>query len=197
MSNLELRFEAGALIMVKGCKMSLDAIYDKVKTLRDRVDDLQIFIDFKETKSRFALANLDGFFERLVDQRPTGAELIGIFRRGAYQEWINNLYSMDLRLGRFRRENHEQLIAEFRYLDQELIRLASNRVIKEANSRKPQDVLIQATDSEVNTLLKEASKKRRLMPIRNLLQKIPHILPRIRCMLTALSQLVNSLIPKP
>lgn len=197
MSNLELRFEAGALYNGQRLQeMSLDAIYDKVKTLRDRVDDLQIFIDFKETKSRFALANLDGFFERLVDQRPTGAELIGIFRRGAYQEWINNLYSMDLRLGRFRRENHEQLIAEFRYLDQELIRLASNRVIKEANSRKPQDVLIQATDSEVNTLLKEASKKRRLMPIRNLLQKIPHILPRIKpCMLMSpisVSQFLDS-----
>ncbi len=197
MSNLELRFETGALYNGQKLQdMLLEAIHNKVKALRDRVDDLQIFIDFKETKSRFALSNLDAFFNRLVDQSPTGAELISVFRRGAYQEWINNLYSMDLRLGRFRRENHEQLIAEFRYLDQELIRLSSNRVIEAANGRKPQDVLIQATDSEVNTLLKEASKKRRLMPIRNLLQKIPHILPRIKpCMLMSpisVSQFLDS-----
>ena len=197
MSNLELRFETGALYNGKLLQeMLLESIHNKVKALRDRVDDLQIFIDFKETKSRFALSNLDGFFNRLVDQRPAGAELIGIFRRGAYQEWINNLYSMDLRLGRFRRENHEQLISEFKQLDQELIHLTSNRVIEAANSRKPQDVLIQATDSEVNTLLKEASKKRRLMPIRNLLQKIPHILPRIKpCMLMSpisVSQFLDS-----
>jgi very-short-patch-repair endonuclease len=197
MSNLELRFEAGALYNGQRLQdMQLETIHNKVKALRDRVDDLQIFIDFKETKSRFTLANLEEFFNRLVEQRPTSAELIGVLRRGVYQEWINNLYSMDLRLGRFRRENHEQLIAEFRYLDQELIHLASNRVIEAANSRKPQDVLIQATDSEVNTLLKEASKKRRLMPIRNLLQKIPHILPRIKpCMLMSpisVSQFLDS-----
>lgn len=197
LSELELRFETGALYQGQRLQsMELEAVYNKVKALRDRIDDLQVFIDFKETKSRFALANLDSFFDRIVEQRPTAEELIGVFRRGAYQEWINNLYSMDLRLGRFRRENHEQLISEFRYIDQELIRLASNRVIEAANGRKPQDVLIQAMDSEVGTLLKEASKKRRLMPIRNLLQKIPHILPRIKpCMLMSpisVSQFLDS-----
>ena len=197
LSNLELRFETGAYYQGQRLQsMELETVHNKVKGLRDRVDDLQIFIDFKETKSRFALFNLDAFFNRLVDQRPTGAELVGVFRRGAYQEWINNLYSMDLRLGRFRRENHEQLIAEFRILDQELIRLSSNRVIEAANRRKPQDVLIQATDSEVCTLLKEASKKRRLMPIRNLLQKIPHILPKLKpCLLMSpisVSQFLDS-----
>ena len=135
--------------------MSLDAIYDKVKTLRDRVDDLQIFIDFKETKSRFALANLDGFFERLVDQRPTGAELIGIFRRGAYQEWINNLYSMDLRLGRFRRENHEQLIAEFRYLDKTYPPRV-NRVIKRQTAEN-----LKCSDSGKPTLRSTHFSRRR------------------------------------
>ncbi|NLE05858.1 MAG: DUF3320 domain-containing protein, partial [Crenarchaeota archaeon] len=197
MSNLELRFETGELYNNQKLQdILLEEIHNKVKALQDRVDDLQIFIDFKEAKSRFALSNLDDFFNRLVDEKPTGEELTNIFRRGAYQEWINSLYSSDLRLGRFRRENHEQLIAEFRQLDQELIRLSANRVIESANERKPQDVLIQATDSEVNTLLKEASKKRRLMPIRNLLQKIPHILPRIKpCMLMSpisVSQFLDS-----
>ena len=107
---------------------------------------------------------------------------------------------MDPRLGRFRRENHEQLIAEFRSLDKELIKLSANMVIQEANARKPQDIIIQATDSEVNTLLKEAAKKRRLMPIRNLLQKIPNILPRIKpCLLMSpisVSQFLDSQMMK-
>jgi hypothetical protein len=107
-----------------------------------------------------------------------------VFRKSVYQEWINNLYNEDQKLGKFRRENHEQLIADFRKLDQDLIHLTSSMVIEAANSRKPQDILIQAADSEANILLKEAAKKRRLMPIRTLMQKIPNLLVKLKpCLL--------------
>ena len=57
-------------------------------------------------------------------------------------------------------------------------------VIEQANSRKPQDILIQAADTEANILLKEAAKKRQLMPIRTLLQKIPNLLVKLKpCLL--------------
>jgi hypothetical protein len=57
-------------------------------------------------------------------------------------------------------------------------------VIEAANSRKPQDILIQAADTEANILLKEAAKKRRLMPIRTLMQKIPNLLVKLKpCLL--------------
>jgi hypothetical protein len=181
LAELELKFEKGALYRSRELQnMELEELFSRIKTLRDRVDDLQIFIDFKETKNRFSLLGIEAFFDRLVEQRPRGENLVKIFQRSAFQEWINNLYKVDSHLGKFRRENHEQLIAEFRQIDRELIKLASNMVIQEANARKPQGIIIQATDSEVNTLLKEAAKKRRLMPIRNLLEKIPNILPRIK-----------------
>ena len=120
----------------------------------------------------------------LVDQHISAADLVDVFRKGVYQEWINNLYNEDQKLGRFRRENHEQLIFDFRKLDQDLIHLTSSMVIEAANSRKPQDILIQAADSEANILLKEAAKKRRLMPIRTLMQKIPNLLVKLKpCLL--------------
>ena len=165
-------------------KLSLEALHNRVSWLREHADDLQVWVDFKEIKRAFSLRNLFGFFDRLVKTPPPASQLLDIFRKAAYQEWLNHLYEEDPDLGEFRREKHEHLIAEFVKLDQELIRLSSNRVIKAANSRKPQDILIQANDSEVTTLLKEAVKKRRLMPIRNLLQKIPHLLSRLKpCLL--------------
>jgi len=122
--------------------LSLHAIYERLKVLRERVDELQIWIDFKDLRNRFALRGLDGFFERLVEQKTPSSQLTDSFRRGAYQEWINNLYDEDERLGRFRRENHEQLIGDFKKLDKELIHLASSMVIEAANSRNPHDILI-------------------------------------------------------
>jgi hypothetical protein len=164
--------------------MEIESIHNRIKSLRNRVDDLQVWMDFKDIRNRFSQIGLDAFFGRLTENPPSASQLVDVFRKAAYQEWINGVYDEDSCLGRFRRENHEQLIAEFRRLDEELIRLSSYRVIQTANDKKPQGILIQASDSEVNTLLKEAAKKRRLMPIRNLLQRIPHILFRLKpCLL--------------
>ncbi len=159
-------------------------IEERITALRDRVDDLQVWIDYKDTKNRFALRGLDPFFNRLVEQKLPAADLVPVFRKSVYQEWINNLYNEDQKLGRFRRENHEQLIADFKKLDQDLIHLSSGMVIDAANGRKPQDILIQAADAEAGILSKEAAKKRRLMPIRTLMQKIPHLLVKLKpCLL--------------
>ena len=164
--------------------LEIKVISKRIQALRDHVDDVQVWIDYKDVRNRFALRNLDQFFNRLVEQRISAADMGDVFRKSVYQEWINNLYNEDQKLGKFRRENHEQLIADFRKLDQDLIHLTSSMVIEEANSRKPQDILIQAADSEANILLKEAAKKRRLMPIRTLMQKIPNLLVKLKpCLL--------------
>lgn len=176
-------------------KLPLETVQDRVKWLREHVDDLQVWVDFKDIKHLFLLRNMSAFFDRLVKNPPPASQLLDIFRKAAYQEWLNNLYTEDLHLGNFRREKHEQLITEFVKLDRELIRLSSNRVIEAANSRKPQDILVQANDSEITTLLKEAMKKRRLMPIRNLLQRIPHLLSRLKPCLLMSPMSVSQFLP--
>ena len=176
-------------------KLSLKTLHDRVKWLREYVDDLQVWVDFKDVKHQFSLRNLSAFFDRLVKNPPPASQLLDIFRKAAYQEWLNNLYGKDPHLGEFRREKHEQLIAEFVKLDEALISISSNRVIEAANSRKPQDILVQANDSEVTTLLKEAMKKRRLMPIRDLLQRIPHLLSRLKPCLLMSPMSVSQFLP--
>ena len=185
LADFDKRFETEMKYQNQPLKdLEIKVISERIQALRDRVDDVQVWIDYKDAKNRFALRNLDQFFGRLVEQRISAADLGDVFRKSVYQEWINNLYNEDQKLGKFRRENHEQLIADFRKLDQDLIHLTSSMVIEEANSRKPQDILIQAADSEANILLKEAAKKRRLMPIRTLMQKIPNLLVKLKpCLL--------------
>lgn len=164
--------------------LDVQVITERVQALRDRVDDLQVWIDYKDIKNRFTLRGLDPFFNRLADQKIASSDLLSVFRKGVCQEWINNLYNEDQKLAQFRRENHEQLIADFTKLDQELIKLTSSMVIEAANSRKPQDILIQASDAEAGILSKEAAKKRLLMPIRMLFQKIPNLLVKLKpCLL--------------
>ena len=185
LADFEARFESEMKYQNQRLKdLEIKVIAERIGALRERVDDLQVWIDFKDIKNRFALRGLDQFFNRLAEQKIPAADLVDVFRRGVYQEWINNLYNEDQTLGRFRRENHEQLISDFKKLDQDLIKLTSSMVIEQANSRKPQDILVQAADTEAAILQKEAAKKRKLMPIRTLLQKIPNLLVKLKpCLL--------------
>ncbi len=185
LADFEKRFETEMKYQNQRVKnLEIKVISGRIQAFRERVDDVQVWIDFKDAKNRFALRNIDLFFNRLIEQHISAADLGDVFRKGVYQEWINNLYNEDQKLGKFRRENHEQLIADFRKLDQDLIHLTSSMVIEAANSRKPKDILIQAADTEANILLKEAAKKRRLMPIRTLMQKIPNLLVKLKpCLL--------------
>jgi superfamily I DNA and/or RNA helicase len=196
LAALEARFETEPTYQGKRLQaLSLDAMERRVKWLREHVDDLQVWVDFKETKHAFSMRGLSAFFDRLAENPPSASQLPDIFRKAAYQEWLNHLYEEDPVLGQFRREKHEHTIAEFVKLDQELIRLSPNRVIEAANSRKPQDIIIQAEDSEVTTLTKEALKKRQLMPIRNLLQRIPHLLSRLKPCLLMSPMSVSQFLP--
>jgi hypothetical protein len=196
LSVLESRFETDLTYQGQKLRqMSLEATQRRVKWLRERVDDLQVWCDFQETQHLFSLRGLSAFFGRLTKNPPPGSRLVDVFRKAAYQEWLNQLYSEDPHLGEFRREKHEQLITDFIKLDQELIHLSSNRVIEAANSRKPQEILIQADNSEATTLLTEAMKKRRLMPIRNLLQRIPHLLLRLKPCLLMSPMSVSQFLP--
>ncbi|HEX9262006.1 MAG TPA: DUF3320 domain-containing protein, partial [Candidatus Bathyarchaeia archaeon] len=185
LSILESRFETE--LSYEGQKLhqaNLSSVLNKMVIFRDRVDDLRYWVDFNEIKDNFSLAGLAQFFNRLTEKMPSSSELVNVLRKATFQEWINNYYLENDCLGRFRRDNHEQQIEEFRKIDRELIRLSANRVIEAANSRKPQGILIQADDSEIGVLLKESAKKRRLMPIRSLLQRMPNLLTRLKpCLL--------------
>ena len=196
LTTLEARFETELTYRDQSLQMcSLEAMQRRVKWVREHVDDLQVWVDFKETKHAFSMRGLSAFFDRLAENPPLASQLPDIFRKAAYQEWLNHLYEEDPILGQFRREKHEHTIDEFVKLDQELIRLSPNLVIEAANSRKPQDIIIQAENSEVTTLTKEALKKRQLMPIRNLLQRIPHLLLRLKPCLLMSPMSVSQFLP--
>jgi hypothetical protein len=196
LESLESRFETELTYQNQRLQeLNLEDAQNKLEWFKERVDDLQIWVDFKELKHLFSLRGFSDFFNALTKSNPPSSQLTDILHKGIYQEWIDQLYKEDPTLGEFRKEKHEQLINEFKELDQELIRLSPNRVIEKANSRKPQDILIQANDSEVNTLLREAAKKRRLMPIRNLLQRIPHLLFRLKPCLLMSPMSVSQFLP--
>jgi len=132
LADLESRFNVPPTYQGKKLQdLDIELLYERIKVLRERVDDLQVWMDFKETRKLFRERGLEPFLNKLIECAPPSSQIIDIFFRAIYQEWIDSIFDEDPNLGRFRRENHERMIAEFRNLDQKLIRLSRYRVIQE------------------------------------------------------------------
>lgn len=175
-------------------ELTLKCLHERLGELRSRVDDLQTWIDFKVLVKRFTEAGLGGFLERLNAAPPPASQLIDVFHKAIYQAWVSSIVAEDPDLREFRTGHHEQLIEEFREVDRKLVRLSSHRVIEQCNSRRPQSVVV-AGDSEVATLMREAYKQRRHLPIRQLFERIPNLLLKLKpCLMMSpisVSQFLN------
>ncbi|RJS84033.1 DUF3320 domain-containing protein [Candidatus Bathyarchaeota archaeon] len=182
---LEKRFEGG--LSWQGRRLPdvpIEDLIERIRTLQERVDDIQLWVDFKEVKFWFYKKGFKEFFDKLIEQCPPSSKLIPILRKAIFLEWIEAVYERDEALGRFRTEGHERLIRNFQELDKKLIRLSAYRVIQRVIDRRPPQVEIHAKDAEVNILRREAAKRRRLMPIRELFLRIPNLLRLLKpCLL--------------
>jgi hypothetical protein len=175
---------------------TLEEVGTSLGALRSRVDDLQTWVDFKAQEAGLGEAGLGSFLESLVAEKVERGRLVDVFRKAMHQGLLDSIFRDDPALEAFRGQNHEQLIDDFQDLDRRLIQLASQRVIEIANEQKPQGVFVQAPDSEITVLMREAAKKRRHMPLRNLFQRIPNLVRRLKpCLMMSPISVSQFLIP--
>ena len=176
--------------------LDLNELKDRLTILRDRIDELQVWVDFKSTGKRLQGEGLGEFIDRLIAQRTDRGALVDVFKKSMYQGLLDLIFFEDKILKDFRGHDHEQLIKDFKDLDQRFIQLTSYRVIENANSNKPQGVFVQAPDSEITILMREAAKKRRHMPLRELFDKVPNLIRRLKpCLMMSPISVSQFLIP--
>jgi hypothetical protein len=176
--------------------LTLEEVRTSLDALRFRIDDLQTWVDFKAQEVGLGEAGLGSFLERLVAERVGRGRLVEVFRKAMFQGLLDTVFREDETLEAFRGQDHEQLIDDFQDLDRRFIQLASQRVIEIANEQKPQGIFVQAPDSEITVLMREAAKKRRHMPLRNLFQRIPNLVRRLKpCLMMSPISVSQFLIP--
>ncbi len=174
----------------------LEEVRNHLNNLRSNIDDLQVWVDFKIQKAGISEAGLKSFVEQLETERVASKYLLDIFRKAIYQGLLDSIFREDSTLEAFRGKDHEQLIKDFQRLDRQFIQLSSQRVIKVANEQKPQGIFVQAPDSEITTLMRESAKKRRHIPLRNLFERIPNLVRKLKpCLMMSPISVSQFLIP--
>lgn len=124
----------------------------------------------------------------LVDAYEQGTirttQLRPVFERSYTQWWLGAVTDREPVLSRFFSPEHERKIEQFREVDESYMRLTQRVVQSRLAQRVPATSTSVLPNSEMGILKREVGKKRRHMSIRQLLQKIPNLLPRLRpCLL--------------
>jgi hypothetical protein len=177
--------------------LSVDEVLLVSERLAQRIDDLQAWVDYNKSSSRLTDGGLGNLVEQLVEKRYSRELLIDVYRKSIYSGLLNHFAEEDATLSSFRAKDQDQAVDDFRSLDAALIEGSPKKVIEAANAKKPQGIFVEAPDSEITILLKEAAKKRRQMPLRHLFNRIPNLIRRLKpCLLMSPISVSQFILPE-
>jgi very-short-patch-repair endonuclease len=137
----------------------------------------ELVADFKEIERTIEQCGASSIIAELRRLKSDPSLWQKQFKYAWFASCLDQARAQDSALTVFNRETHEQLIEEFRALDQERVKISSNRVrrahaervIAAMNAYPEQEALVR----------REAAKKARHLPLRKLLAEAPDVLTSI------------------
>jgi len=127
-------------------------------------------------------------------------ELRPAFEAGFARAWFTAIANSVDAIRSFNAELHESQIERFRSLDKDAIAMARVVVAGKLSQAAPSASVRASSQSEVGVLRRELEKKRRHMPTRRLIERLPNLLPRLKpCFLMSplsVAQFLDPSMPK-
>jgi len=131
------------------------------------VDDWFAYERARRRLDRFGLTSAIDF---CIRERVPASQVPRVIERAVLQPWVDQVLAADTALQPLRSADRDALVAEYRALDRQLIASAASGIIASLNRRRPRG---DAGESAV--IRREATKKRKHMPVRTLLARTKHV----------------------
>jgi hypothetical protein len=131
------------------------------------VDDWFAYQLARQHLGRFGLTDAIDF---CVSGRIPASQVPRVIERAVLQRWADQVLATDQTLQPLRSTDRDALVDEYRTLDRQLIASAASSIIASLNRRRPRG---DAGESAI--IRREATKKRKHMPVRTLLAKTKHV----------------------
>lgn len=145
---------------------------------------LEEWIDYSQVMATTRELGLIPFAEEIGRGRLPRDQWHDAFLRAVYTAWLTWRHTEAPALARFRGSTHDEVIAQFQGLDRWQWQAASRRVAERLRQRRPVLSLNVPPRSEPGILRREATKRRRFRPLRQLFASLPTLLPALKpCML--------------
>ena len=141
------------------------------------IDDLYDWAEFRTSRDRAREEGWGDFLGALIEHDAEAEMVTPAFRKAYWSRRLEALFEEDPDLAD-RGATYARWIAEFQDLDRRLVKSASDRVVAARSRQRTTHVSVEG--SEVALLRREASKKKRHMPVRKLLAAIPRLLSELK-----------------
>jgi hypothetical protein len=157
--------ERGAVI-VDDLEVSFDAAEALLGDLASSLGDIDEWIAFVQGVERLQRGGFSAAVEACIQQRLRGEDVPRAIERSLLSAWIDANTRSDPRLKMIRAAERDRHVAEFQQLDRALRTDAAARVINTCSDRRPS-----TTAGAAGIIIKEGMKKKRHMPVRELLAR--------------------------
>lgn len=150
-------------------RSELDHIEDARDFMRSLLEDSagqQEWADFTEITARCKELGLKATIDFCLQEEIEAENVESILVKSLLRAWADSVLASDPALAKVRSYDKDAIVAEYRTLDRDLIRHAVSPIIASANLLRPQ-----SNHGQSGVIKSEALKKRRHMPIRDLLSR--------------------------
>lgn len=159
---------------------SIEAIGRRVAEIGANVDGLRDFAGWVSAHRACEANDLTaGFLDHALATEVDPSDLQNSFERRFLELWAEGIVSDRPVLARFRGSEQEERIRRFRTRDQQSKEVARGRVNGRLSARR-QELATAKFSEQLQTLQREAKKRRRILPIRKLVRRAPDALQRVK-----------------
>lgn len=125
---------------------------------------------YTEAREHLEAWGLAGTIDSAAAARVPASDVAALVQRETLRRWTDEVIDTRPELQSARRNDRDALVAEFQRLDSQLVKSTVGRVIEQANTYRPTSTVGQA-----GIIVNEGRKKKRHMPIRELISRTPDV----------------------
>ena len=151
-------------------KVDINDAFKKINGMSEERSHIYTYAEMIDAVNQIKKLNALDYLNTYLDKERDLKDLYLEYKKLFYKQKIDSIVEASSILKSFRSLNEEEVITEFRDLDQKLLNINRDFIIAKTSQRRPdKDVLIEG--SEFKILDHEHSKLRRQLPIRSLLSQ--------------------------
>ncbi len=155
---------------------NLAAVADRYDACMDGFDELNLWLDYTETRKECDEHGLANFTAKIAAMDNTVADVLDAFEKGFYTQWLHQQLEKVPAVQDFRRKKHERCAVRFAKFDTNQYEIAQKRIREKIIETYPDLDRVDKAGLELGLLRHEMEKKRRIMPLRKLFWNIPTLL---------------------
>lgn len=157
----------------------LGGLIDTCRLIRAHARRLREWTNWRRSRNRAVQSGFGPVIAGYESGRFDSGKLAAACKCSLYQWWFETALATEPAVRDFFSAEHERKLGRFREQDRQFTQLTREYVRASLASRVPRPMGEPHGDSEIGILARQTKRQRGLMPIRQLIQNIPNILPRL------------------